>query len=94
MKKTYFILICASMLCASVLLATQIATGMEILFQTDFPGASIGDVEKVEGKENTWRVNLLPQHDEKNLNRQATWFAFRVVVEMNRGAGESVKSGE
>ncbi len=48
----------------------------EISFHADFPGAKMGIVEKT--SETSFRMEAPVQADEKNLNWQRTWFAFRL----------------
>lgn len=51
-------------------------------FFADFPGAAIGNVEEVanDGSRTlVYRIEVPRQSDEKGLNSQCTWFAFRVV---------------
>ena len=47
-----------------------------VAFVADFPGGSLGAVERISAEE--YRMEAPVQQDEKNLNRQRTWFAFRM----------------
>ena len=63
----------------AALLITVSALAQEfptVRFSKDFPGANIGKIEAVAGSETTFRAEMVAQHDELDLNRQATWFAF------------------
>lgn len=64
----------------------------DVRFDADFPGARMGKVEKIDGEPNTFRVPLTAQSDEKNLNRQATWFAFRISGLKNAQEGTDSNS--
>ncbi|MDO4573665.1 MAG: M14-type cytosolic carboxypeptidase [Planctomycetia bacterium] len=52
------------------------ALAEEVRFSADFPGGSVGKIEKA--GENVYRIAMPRQCDEKRLNTQSTWFAFRM----------------
>src|SRR5688500_4882802 len=47
-----------------------------ITFNTNFEGASIGKIEKLD--DTTFRCHVIGQYDERGRNRQTSWYAFRM----------------
>jgi len=65
-----------------VALATSFAIGLRaearppVTFDTSFEDASLGRIEVVD--ENTFRLHVAGQEDERGHNRQANWYYFRM----------------
>lgn len=74
----------ARALCAATTLALAFcsfsasagAQAQPILINTEFPGGSLGRVEKL--GETSFRLHVEGQHDERGRNRQASWYYFRL----------------
>jgi hypothetical protein len=52
------------------------AEARPITFNTNFEGASLGKIEKLD--DSRFRCHVAGQYDERGLNRQATWYFFRM----------------
>jgi hypothetical protein len=67
------------------LLASQLirqALAQPLMIHTDFEGGSLGTVERV--SETYWRCGLAGESDDKNRNRQASWYYFRLENAKNK----------
>lgn len=58
------------------LLLTTIAWGADLKITANFPGAKLGQVQRV--SQWHWRVGVKGQSDQDGRNRQANWYYFRV----------------
>jgi len=56
----------------------------EIVFNLNFPGASLGQIERLDGTH--FRCHVRGQEDQRGRNRQASWYYFR----MDHVAGSDV----